>query len=150
MEDAYTAILPFTVFLIKKRLCMNKYEIEPVGYIISDYKKRALTHEESVNTPRGNAVIKINSEFKKGLLGLKKGDKISVIFYFHMSRDYKLTVLKNPSDSPLGIFAVRSPDRPNGIGISKVEILEVKDDTLKINNSDMIDGTPIIDIKPGW
>jgi len=124
----------------------NKIEVVPIGYIISNYKERALTHEEAISTPKGKAIIKILPKYLKGITGLKAGMTITVIFNFHKANGYKLTYTR-PFGDTYGVFALHAPDRPNAIGISQVHILEIKEDMIMIDNSDMIDGTPVLDIK---
>ena len=124
----------------------NKIEVEPIGYILSDYKERAITHAQVVNTPRGKAIIKILPQYLKGITGLEVGMKITVVFNFHKSKGYKLTYTRDNGDT-YGVFALHAPNRPNAIGISLVTILNIKDNMITIDNSDMIDGTPVLDIK---
>jgi tRNA-Thr(GGU) m(6)t(6)A37 methyltransferase TsaA len=85
-----------------------------------------------------------------GLTGLNVGDKVLVVFYFHQSKGYDL--LQHPrgdqSRSKRGVFTLRSPKRPNPIGISEVELLEVKDNILTVRGLDALNGSPVLDLKP--
>jgi tRNA-Thr(GGU) m(6)t(6)A37 methyltransferase TsaA len=92
--------------------------------------------------------IEIFSEYEEGLEGIERYTEIEVIFVFHKSRGPKLKV-KPPHDTEeRGIFATRGPVRPNPIGLTVMELLERKGRFLRVKNIDMIDGTPVLDIKP--
>ena len=73
---------------------------------------------------------------------------IILIYHFHLSKDYSLIVTPFLDDQPHGVFATRAPERPNSIGLSVVKLNAVKGDILDIENVDIIDGTPLLDIKP--
>ena len=73
---------------------------------------------------------------------------IILIYHFHLSQGYSLNVIPFLDDQPRGVFATRAPRRPNSIGLSVVKLDAVEEDTLKIENVDIIDGTPLLDIKP--
>ncbi len=94
--------------------------------------------------------IVIDSDLSEGLVSLTPGDKVLVVFYFHRSEEYEL--LQHPRGDqtrPMrGVFALRSPHRPNPIGVTEVELLEVDNNVLTVRGLDAIDGTPVIDLKP--
>ncbi len=98
--------------------------------------------------------IIIFNEFSQGLEGLKKGDRILVLYWFHKRDNLKeRNVLKvhprgNPNNPPRGIFSTRSPSRPNPIGLTAVIIEDIKGNTLIVRGLDALPGSPIIDIKP--
>ena len=95
--------------------------------------------------------IIINPEYKEGLKDIKPGDKIVVLFCFHKSPPFSRNKLiqKPPhKEKPTGVFNTCSPIRPNPIGLSVLDVLEVKDNIIKVKRIDMFDGTPIFDIKP--
>lgn len=71
-----------------------------------------------------------------------------MLFYFHQSKGYKLTQKAKDTNEFRGVFSTRSPNRPNGVGMSIVKVINIYDNTIEIQGVDMIDGTPIIDIKP--
>lgn len=125
---------------------LNKIEIQPIGFIISDCKEPSKTHSESVSRPKIKATIKILPAFKEGIKSIKPGQQLMVIFNLHKAKIYKLTVTTH-SGEKLGIFSTHSPNRPNSLGLSTVGVLAINDDEILIDGSDMIDGTPIIDIK---
>jgi len=79
---------------------------------------------------------------------LKPGDKITVAFHFHLSKGFELTTVPYLSDTPAGVFSTRSPDRPNGLGITVVDISGIEENRIEFTGADMLDGSPVIDIKP--
>lgn len=86
----------------------------------------------------------------QGLQELEKQDRILVVFHFHLSQGFDL--LQHPrgdtSRQKRGVFALRSPRRPNPIGVTEVELLEIKENVLRIRGLDAVDGTPVLDLKP--
>lgn len=94
--------------------------------------------------------IVLDPTLSGGLNGLNVGDRLLVVFYFHQSKGYDL--LQHPggdrSRNRRGVFTLRSPKRPNPIGISEVELMGLKDNILTVKGLDAINGTPILDLKP--
>lgn len=92
----------------------------------------------------------LNPELSAGLQGLEPGYRIAVIFHFHRSEGYQL--VQHPrgdrSRSPRGVFALRSPNRPNPIGVTVVEIVAIEGNVLHVRDLDAVNGTPILDLKP--
>ena len=125
------------------------YTLQPVGVIRS-----ALTTRESA--PRQgyegapDAWIEIEAPFADALRGIAAGDALIVLTWFHQSaRDVLLTHPRNEITNPLtGVFATRSPDRPNPIGLHRVTVREIDGLRLKVGPIEAIDGTPVIDLKP--
>jgi tRNA-Thr(GGU) m(6)t(6)A37 methyltransferase TsaA len=85
-----------------------------------------------------------------GLTGLQPGQQIMIIFYFHRSKGFDL--LQHPRGDPSrprrGVFALRSPERPNPIGVTVVELVRIDGNVLHVRGLDALDGSPILDIKP--
>jgi len=94
--------------------------------------------------------IVLDSDLMDGLIGLETGQQLLVLFHFHLSRGFDL--LQHPQGDrsrPLrGVFSLRSPRRPNPIGATAVELIEMKDNVLYVKGLDAINGTPVLDIKP--
>jgi tRNA-Thr(GGU) m(6)t(6)A37 methyltransferase TsaA len=86
----------------------------------------------------------------EGLKKLESQTRILVVFHFHLSEGYKL--LQHPrgdtSREKRGVFALRSPLRPNPIGVTEVELLEIRGNVLRVRGLDAVDGTPVLDLKP--
>ncbi len=126
---------------------METYTFKPIGYVKTEAKE--LPRHWSYSDVKGELVI--YPEYQKGIKDIKPGDKIVVIFCFHKSPPFSTDKLiqKPPhKDTPKGVFSLCSPYRPNPIGLSVLDVLEVKDNVIKVRRIDMFDGTPILDIKP--
>ncbi len=126
--------------------------VVPIGVIRTPYhSKYAAPRQPGTSTLRTEGVITLNpgSNFEQALKDLKGFGYIWILFWFHENKNWKPLVLPPVSDRiKRGVFATRSPHRPNPIGLSLCKLLEVKGRTIRIENPDMLDGTPILDIKP--
>jgi len=126
----------------------NKITFKPIGIIHSPHK----TIEGIPIQPAGAKGIKgeieIYKEFEGGLKDLDGFSHIYLLYYFHKSKDYSLQVKPFLDDETHGVFATRAPKRPNGIGLSVLKIIEVKNNIIYVENVDILDGTPVLDIKP--
>ncbi len=92
--------------------------------------------------------IEIFLEYTDGLRDLEGFSHIILLYHFHKSKPYSLTVRPYMDDCEHGVFATRSPSRPNPIGISVVRLLAINDGNIEIVDVDILDGTPLLDIKP--
>lgn len=94
--------------------------------------------------------IKLKTEFSPGLSELEKEIRVLVVFFFHRTEDWAL--FQHPrgdkSRPKRGVFALRSPRRPNGIGVTEVDLVSIVGDTLTVRGLDAVDGTPVLDLKP--
>ncbi len=129
---------------------MNEIIFQPIGQVHSPFKTAAEIPRQSIHAPDLEAIIEIKEEFSPGLLHLDKYSHIIVLFHFDRSSAYQLLVdrPRGGRPGPRGVFATRSPHRPNGIGLSIVKLLRVEGNQVVINGVDMLDGTPVLDIKP--
>jgi tRNA-Thr(GGU) m(6)t(6)A37 methyltransferase TsaA len=123
------------------------FKIKPIGIVHSKFKTRKQVINSEVKENIGE--IEISKEYEKGLSDIDGFSHITVIWWMHKSsfKSLKVRPLYHP-EKLRGVFATRSPDRPNPIGITIVELLERKENILKVKGIDMIDGTPVLDIKP--
>jgi len=96
------------------------------------------------------ATIEIKEEFKEGLKDLDGFNFVYLIYYFHKVKKHQLLVLpfNEKTNTKRGVFSTRTPMHPNSLGLSVVELLEVKENIVTIKGVDILDGTPLIDIKP--
>jgi len=96
------------------------------------------------------ATIEFRDEFKDGLKDLDGFSHLYLIYYFHKVKEHKLSVVpfNDKSNTPRGVFATRTPMHPNSIGLSVVELVSVEDNIVTIKGIDVLDGTPLLDIKP--
>jgi len=92
--------------------------------------------------------VEIDSEYVAGLKDLEGFSHIILLYYFHQVRESKLLVVPFMDTERRGIFACRAPKRPNPIGLSVVKLLSIEGNILHVENIDILDGTPLLDIKP--
>ena len=92
--------------------------------------------------------VQVLPRFVDGLQDLDGFSHIVLLYHFHLVDGYRLTVTPFLDSRPRGLFATRAPTRPNPIGLSVVRLLSVEGGTLQIENVDVVDGTPLLDIKP--
>ena len=92
--------------------------------------------------------IEILESYKEGLKDLDGFSHIILLYHFHQSQGYKLTVTPFLDTEPHGLFATRAPKRPNAIGLSIVQLNRIEETILTVSNIDVLDGTPLLDIKP--
>jgi len=126
---------------------MEKIEVKPqiIGIIHSPYKSLA---EAPFQGDNNCSEIELNIELAEGLTDIEGFSHLHVFYWLHKSEGYSLMV-RTPWDlSPHGLFTTRSPHRPNPIGYSVVELIEIHDNILKVKGLDAIEGTPVLDIKP--
>jgi len=118
---------------------------QPIGYVENDF-------DEPVTSEQIKAVesrIVLDPDLVEGLDNLKPGQQIMVIFYFHLSQDFDL--LQHPrGDREMpkrGVFTLRSPHRPNPIGVTIVDLVAIDGSVLRVQGLDAINGTPVLDLK---
>jgi tRNA (adenine37-N6)-methyltransferase len=124
------------------------FTFRPIGFVESPYKQTS-------EIPRGlgakhdtEGILKILPEFEPGLVDIEGFSHLFVIWAFDRSSGFDLTACP-PSDNRIhGVFATRSPRRPNPIGLTVVQLLQRDRAQLHVRGVDMLDGTPILDIKP--
>ena len=92
--------------------------------------------------------VEIKEEFSEGLQDLERFSHVILFYHFHKSEGYSLTVIPFLDNEPHGLFTTRAPRRPNGIGMSVVKLTGIENNILQIENVDILDGTPLLDIKP--
>jgi len=127
----------------------SDYHLQPIGFIQSTITSREQAPKQGYEDAPDAWVI-IESHAIPALDGVAKGDDVILITWFHKSKRDVLKVhprgdINNPV---MGVFATRSPDRPNPLGLHRVKVLEIKDNKLKVGPLEAIDGTPVVDIKP--
>jgi len=102
--------------------------------------------------PTGAAGIKgtveVFEDFQAGLKDLEGFSHIILLYHFHRSDSFELQVIPFMDSELRGLFATRAPRRPNSIGLSVVQLDKIEDNILHIQNLDILDGTPLLDIKP--
>lgn len=123
-------------------------EFTPIGIIHTPFVEL----EDMPIQPSGAANIKgtveVFADYRPGLKDLDGFSHVILLYHFHLSRSFNLQVIPFLDTEPHGIFATRAPKRPNPIGLSIVKLDKVEDGVMYIQNVDVIDGTPLLDIKP--
>jgi tRNA-Thr(GGU) m(6)t(6)A37 methyltransferase TsaA len=125
-----------------------KVEYQSIGVIRSPFQKTEGMPIQPCGATGVQGMVELFHEFSQGLKDLDGFSHIILIYHFHGSTGYSLLVTPFLDSVERGVFATRAPRRPNSIGISVVRLLQVDRDTLHVENIDVLDGTPLLDIKP--
>ena len=127
---------------------MDEIIYRPIGVIHTPFKETKGMPIQSAAAIGVAGSVNVYPDFGDGLQDLEGFSHIFLIYHFHLSQEYSLVVKPFLDDSLRGVFATRAPKRPNGIGISVVRLIKVERFTLNIEDVDIVDGTPLLDIKP--
>jgi len=125
-----------------------KIEFEPIGIVHSPFKEPRGMPIQPAGAEGIRGTVEVFEEFKPGLKDLDGFSHIILIYFLHLSRGFSLEVVPFMDTKLRGVFATRAPRRPNPIGLSIVRLISIDDGILKIENVDIVDGTPLLDIKP--
>ena len=125
------------------------YSLAPIGWLHSPLKELGEAPKQG-REGAPNAWLEVNASVAAGLEGIAVGDELLVITWLHRAqRDILKTHPRNDETMPLaGVFATRSPDRPNPLGLHRVTVLSIAGERLHVGPIEAIDGTPVVDIKP--
>ncbi|HMF31971.1 MAG TPA: tRNA (N6-threonylcarbamoyladenosine(37)-N6)-methyltransferase TrmO [Candidatus Lokiarchaeia archaeon] len=127
---------------------MNGFSFKEIGIIHSPFTRLEDMPIQPFFAEGTEGTVEIHQPYAKGLKDLSGFSLIYLIYYFHLAQSAKLQIKPFLDDKIHGIFATRGPLRPNPIGLSIVELLDVSENILQIRNVDVVDGTPLLDIKP--
>lgn len=127
---------------------MATIELRPIGIIHTPFKQPKGTPIQPKRSGGAEGTIEVYPEFEAGLADLDGFSHITIIYYLHLSKGFELSVVPYLDTHKRGLFATRAPRRPNPLGISTVRLEKVDGCILHIKDVDMIDGTPLLDIKP--
>ena len=122
-------------------------ELRSIGFVRTEVKE--VPRHWSVSDVEGTLVM--DEEYLEGLRDIEPGQRVVVIFNFHRSPEFSPRFLRQTpphSGKEVGVFSTCSPIRPNPIGMSVLEVLEVDGVTIRVKGLDMLTGSPILDIKP--
>lgn len=123
-------------------------QLQPIGIIHSCYAEPEGTPIQPVFSEGENGRVEIYPEYRAGLADLEGFSHIYLIYFFHRVEGYSLTCKPFLDTKAHGIFATRAPRRPNPLGLSVVALHTIVDGMLTVGPLDIVDGTPLLDIKP--
>jgi len=126
----------------------NRIQYHPIGVIHSPYQSLVGMPIQPSGADGVRGKIILDSQFVSGLQDLEGFSHLILLYHFHRSPDHSLVVQPFLDEVPHGVFATRAPRRPNPIGLSVVRLISVHSNIVDIENVDILDGTPLLDIKP--
>ncbi|HTX61315.1 MAG TPA: tRNA (N6-threonylcarbamoyladenosine(37)-N6)-methyltransferase TrmO [Methanobacterium sp.] len=127
---------------------MDVIQYTPIGIIKSPFKECEGMPIQPIGACGIKGEIHLNKEYEEGLEDIQEFSHIILIYHLHLCEGFSLKVKPFMDDKKHGIFATRAPKRPNPIGLSVVRLDKVVDNIIYIENVDILDGTPLLDIKP--
>ena len=122
--------------------------LKPIGIICTPFKTKSGMPIQASGALGIKGHIVLNEEFIPGLADLDGFSHIILIYYFHKSMGYELLTKPFLDNTPRGVFATRAPKRPNPIGFSVVRNIKIEKNIIYVENVDILDETPLLDIKP--
>ena len=127
---------------------MEELTYRPIGVIRTPHKEPKGTPIQPTGAQGIEGTIELNPEYRPGLKDLEGFSHVILLYHFHRAEGYSLQVKPYMDKDTHGVFATRIPGRPNPIGLSVVRLLDIEGGTLRIQDVDILDGTPLLDIKP--
>jgi tRNA-Thr(GGU) m(6)t(6)A37 methyltransferase TsaA len=127
---------------------MNEFNVRPIGYIHSEHRVAEQTPIQPVFAQDCEGYIEIFPEFEQGLQDIEGFSHIILLYWLHKADAPKMIVMPFLEDVEHGIFATRTPLRPNAVGLSIVNLIGREGRILQIRGVDILDKTPLLDIKP--
>ena len=150
MTRPYFLILLFILLVISS--CENNnnnmINYNPIGYFETEYTMQSGAPRQGMLIEDAKGVIILKEEYVQGLDYLSSFEYIWVIYHFSEAKGWESEVNPPDSDHAFGVFATRSPRRPNPIGLSLIKLEKIEGQKLYVSNVDAFDGTPVLDIKP--
>ena len=122
--------------------------VRPIGVIRTPYAALEGMPIQPGGARESLGQVVLEPELAPALADVTGFSHVYLLYCFHQSTGYKTTVTPYLDDTPRGLFATRAPKRPNPIGLSVVEVVSVEGNVLTVRGADMLDGTPLLDIKP--
>ncbi|MBQ2961341.1 tRNA (N6-threonylcarbamoyladenosine(37)-N6)-methyltransferase TrmO [Methanobrevibacter sp.] len=120
---------------------------KPIGYIKSPYKDVGNMPKAERESGDIVAEMVINEEYLESMSSMEVGERYMVLFYFHKSKGFEQRVPFRGVGPIKGLFSTHAPNRPNPIGVSTIRIEEINGNVIKFSGVDMLNGTPVLDIK---
>jgi tRNA (adenine37-N6)-methyltransferase len=123
-------------------------DLKQIGVIHSPHRQAAGTPVQASLVGGCEGTVEVFPKFVAGLKDLEGFERIWLVYWFDRAKEPQLVVTPYLDTVPHGLFATRAPCRPNPIGLSAVRLLEVRDNLLRVDGLDVLDNTPLLDIKP--
>ena len=127
---------------------MDEIRYRPIGVIRSPFKGPEGTPIQPAGARGVAGTVEVFPEYVEGLKDIDGFSHIILLYHFHLSKGASLMVQPFMDDREHGVFAIRGPSRPNSIGLSVVRLVRVEPGILHVQDVDIVDGTPLLDIKP--
>ncbi len=127
---------------------MDEIAFKPIGVIRSPFLDVQGMPVQPIGAVGVKGAVELNTDLEEGLKDLDGFSHVMLIYCFHLSSGYSLHVIPFLDRTPRGVFATRVPRRPNSIGLSVVRLTGIRGSVLDIEDVDVLDGTPLLDIKP--
>ena len=127
---------------------MDEITYKPIGVVHSPFKEPKGMPIQAAASLGIKGTIEVNANLAEGLKDLDGFSHLILLYHLSLVKEYALTVKPFLDDKLHGVFATRSPSRPNAIGISTVRLTRIENNMLYIEDLDIVDGTPLLDIKP--
>ncbi len=124
------------------------YQVKPIGIVHSPFRESSGTPIQPKVAKQAEGTVELHAEYREGLDDLAGFDRIWLLCWFHRAAEPRLHVVPYLDDTERGLFATRAPSRPNPIGLSPVRLLGIDGNVLRVAELDILDGTPVLDIKP--
>ncbi len=127
---------------------MNEIKYIQIGIINSPFKEPKGTPIQPIATQGIDGTVEVFQEYTEGLKDIDGFSHIILVYHFHLSKESSLKVIPFMDDQTHGVFSTRAPNRPNPIGISVVRLVNIEGNILQVKDLDIVNGTPLLDIKP--
>ena len=125
-----------------------KIEYHPIGIIHSPFTELSGMPIQPAGAAGVEGTVEVFPKYNDGLKDLEGFSHVIILYHFHRSKGFKLHVVPFMDSTPRGVFATRAPKRPNPIGLSVIKLQKIQDNILYVENVNILDGTPLLDIKP--
>jgi tRNA-Thr(GGU) m(6)t(6)A37 methyltransferase TsaA len=123
-------------------------EMNPIGIIHTPFRQLEGMPIQPAGAVGVKGTVEVFDKFQAGLKDLDGFSHIILLYFFHRSPGFEMEVVPYMDTQPRGLFATRAPKRPNPIGLSTVPLDRIENGNLHVKNTDILDGTPLLDIKP--
>ena len=127
---------------------MDKVVYRPIGVVHSPFKAPRDVPIQATAAERVAGFVELSMDYVEGLKDVEGFSHLILIYHFHLAQEYSLLVRPFLDKRLHGVFATRAPSRPNPIGLSVVRLTKIENNLLHIQDVDILDGTPLLDIKP--